>query len=273
MTYGSACSSDLARPGGVRAVLLDVGGVFYLPDHGRVTRALNSVGVVVDPSRIDRAHYAGVSRQELAAPDPGERGAGAFWLSYLQGYVEELHVASSLVEAAIAALLVEFRTMSRQLWSRMAPGTLSGLRAIARSGVAVAVVSNFDGTLERSLARANVCQVGHGAGVRIAAVFDSGAFGWAKPDPRIFEAALDALGVPASHAVHVGDTVAADVAGARNAGIRPLHFDPFAHCVLTDHQHVRSLDDVVAVAGSGLPTPPTTDRIPAASPIDHDRDR
>jgi 2-haloalkanoic acid dehalogenase type II len=44
--------------------------------------------------------------------------------------------------------------------------------------------------------------------------------GIAKPDPRIFLAAAERLGVPAQQILHVGDDPAMDVAGARDAGLR-----------------------------------------------------
>ena len=49
--------------------------------------------------------------------------------------------------------------------------------------------------------------------------------GAVKPEPAIFRAALERAGVEASEALHVGDQYHIDVAGARNAGIRPLLID------------------------------------------------
>src|SRR5256712_8259516 len=46
-----------------------------------------------------------------------------------------------------------------------------------------------------------------------------------KPDPRIFEAALDGLHLAADEVVHVGDDVVADVAGARAVGMRAVWFN------------------------------------------------
>ena len=43
-----------------------------------------------------------------------------------------------------------------------------------------------------------------------------------KPAPKIFDIALDALGVSSDMAVHVGDDRAKDVAGARAAGMRSI---------------------------------------------------
>jgi len=46
-----------------------------------------------------------------------------------------------------------------------------------------------------------------------------------KPDPRIFEFALDLLGVRAQEAVMVGDSLEADVKGALGAGMRAVLVD------------------------------------------------
>ena len=52
--------------------------------------------------------------------------------------------------------------------------------------------------------------------------------GISKPDPAIFQLALDRLGVPADEAVMVGDSWAADIVGARRAGIRADLVQPAA---------------------------------------------
>lgn len=46
--------------------------------------------------------------------------------------------------------------------------------------------------------------------------------GMLKPDPRIFRMLLDAAGVVAARAIHVGDDPEADVEGARRAGVTPV---------------------------------------------------
>jgi len=50
----------------------------------------------------------------------------------------------------------------------------------------------------------------------------SSDLGIRKPDPRIFQYVLDKLGVAAGEAVHVGDEVETDIAGATKAGIRAI---------------------------------------------------
>ncbi|HTW77074.1 MAG TPA: HAD family hydrolase [Thermoplasmata archaeon] len=51
--------------------------------------------------------------------------------------------------------------------------------------------------------------------------------GAAKPDPRIYAAALRRTGAAAGEAVMIGDSWSSDVDGARTAGIRPIWFNRF----------------------------------------------
>ena len=77
------------------------------------------------------------------------------------------------------------------------PGSVDALRSLVATGVRVGVVSNADGTVGQRLAEQEVLQVGPGLGVEVECVIDSGAVGVSKPDPRIFQLALDAIGVAA----------------------------------------------------------------------------
>src|SRR5262249_41006128 len=93
--------------------------------------------------------------------------------------------------------------------------TLSALRA---AGVRLAVVSNWDVSLVPPLERVGIAD-------RFEHVVHSAGVGATKPDPRVFEAALALLGLPADRVLHVGDDPVNDVQGARAAGIRALLLD------------------------------------------------
>lgn len=66
---------------------------------------------------------------------------------------------------------------------------------------------------------------GIGVADRFAAVVVSDEVGVAKPDPGIFAAACQAMGAPPSACVHVGDRLAADAIGARDAGLWGVWLD------------------------------------------------
>ena len=53
----------------------------------------------------------------------------------------------------------------------------------------------------------------------------SGDYGYRKPDPRLFQLAIDALGAPAENILYVGNDMHRDIYGARQAGMQTLMFD------------------------------------------------
>jgi putative hydrolase of the HAD superfamily len=53
----------------------------------------------------------------------------------------------------------------------------------------------------------------------------SGDHGYRKPDPRLFQLALDGMGVAAENAMHVGNDMYRDIYGAREAGLTTVMFD------------------------------------------------
>ncbi len=57
-------------------------------------------------------------------------------------------------------------------------------------------------------------------------VVTSEAVGFKKPDPRIFEFVLQQEGFAAHEAVMIGDNLLTDIAGARNAGVDQVFFNP-----------------------------------------------
>lgn len=56
-------------------------------------------------------------------------------------------------------------------------------------------------------------------------VVNSDRAGVKKPDPRIFRMALDATGIAPENGVMIGDSLEADVEGARAVGMQALHFN------------------------------------------------
>lgn len=95
------------------------------------------------------------------------------------------------------------------------------LRTLQGSGYRLAVVSNWEPSLQISLDRL-------GIGRYFEAVVASAAEGIWKPDPRLFEVALTRLHVPAREAISVGDHVERDIAAARQAGLHGVLLDRFA---------------------------------------------
>jgi len=53
----------------------------------------------------------------------------------------------------------------------------------------------------------------------------SGDHGYRKPDRRLFQFALDGMGVAAGNALYVGNDMYRDIYGAREAGLKTVMFD------------------------------------------------
>jgi putative hydrolase of the HAD superfamily len=98
------------------------------------------------------------------------------------------------------------------------PDAVPALGALHDRGLRLVVVSNWDCSLPRVL---DSC----GLGEMLDGTITSAEAGARKPDPAIFERALELAGCAADEALHVGDTADEDVAGARAAGIRSLLID------------------------------------------------
>jgi putative hydrolase of the HAD superfamily len=91
------------------------------------------------------------------------------------------------------------------------PGVVESLRRLRRCGLELAVVANFDMTLHDRLRDLGLVSF-------FSTVVTPADAGAAKPDPRIFQLAIERLGVTPERTLHVGDA-AGDEEGARRAGL------------------------------------------------------
>lgn len=216
----------------VDAVLLDSGGVLMLPDPDRMRAALGSLGADADDEDCRRAHYA--SMREV------DRLGKADWAAVDRVLAREAGVPEERVDDSIPLLDDVYL---RQPWIPI-EGAAEALVDLQAAGFALAIVSNASGTMEQMLADHRICSVGGEEHADVAIVVDSDVVGVEKPDPKIFSFALDALGLPPERCIYVGDTVHFDVNGARAAGLRPVHLDPYGFCDEDDHPHIRSLSEL-----------------------------
>jgi putative hydrolase of the HAD superfamily len=219
------------------AVLLDAGGVFVLPDPDRILGAFTRAECSVPREVLADAHYRAAAR--FGVHLDVEAGWTEAWLEYLQTYVDECGVPQDRRDEAHRHLDSEFADAA--LWVDPVPGSREGLQALADAGVRLGIISNADGMMGPRLAQLELCQVGPGVGVDIECVVDSGNVGVMKPDPRIFQAAIDLLGLEPDQVWYVGDMPAIDVVGARRAGIRPYLMDPLGLHLDAGYERISSL--------------------------------
>src|SRR5215216_3828150 len=94
-------------------------------------------------------------------------------------------------EDQVGAAHVLGRTRSAYLWRWPIPDSITALRTLEERGVPIGVVSNASGQIEEVLRRSGVCQVGEGNGCSMRVIVDSHVVGVMKPEPRIFDFALE----------------------------------------------------------------------------------
>ena len=192
-----------ARP---RALLFDFGGTLDaegVPWKERFRRLWREEVGAVDPEAFDNAFYdaddalVGTIAPEAPLPETAHRlAAGLAQRLSPEDAAAPDRVASRFCAEAAACLCASSELL-RELAGRYRLG----------------VVSNFYGNLSAVCSEAGLAPL-------LSVAIDSAAIGVEKPDPRIFEAALSALGVPSSEALFVGDSPARDMAGARGVGMR-----------------------------------------------------
>ncbi|MEO8093007.1 MAG: HAD-IA family hydrolase [bacterium] len=188
-----------------RAVFLDaLGTVVELEppwDHLAEAIGIEADARLVDAVRAEMAYYRDHSH---TGSDPAS--------------LAELRRRSAEVLSARLGREVDAATMMGAIRFRAYPDSEPALSRLRELGLRLVCVSNWDCSLPGVLA---------GCGLRhlFDGVVTSAEAGARKPDPAIFEPALELAGCEPAEAIHVGDTPAEDLEAARAAGIRALLID------------------------------------------------
>jgi putative hydrolase of the HAD superfamily len=179
-------------------------------DLAFLARRLGECGVVVEPAALAAA-VPGAWQQYDALVDPA---GGHPWHALMTALLTGAGIATDQVGPLVDWLWSE--QPRANLWRAEIPDMVALARELSARGVRVGVLSNSEGRLAELLAEIGIADA-------FAAIVDSGRVGIEKPDRRIFEVALAALGVTRP-GIHIGDSWPADIAGALGAGWRAIWF-------------------------------------------------
>jgi putative hydrolase of the HAD superfamily len=187
------------------------------PPGPRLRRELATrFGLTLSPAEAERAMAAEIAYYRAHMHDAADAGA-----------VNALHLAAA---EALRSGLPEGRRLPRVSSTELTralvaslhftpyPDVVPALVWARGRGLSLVVVSNWDSSLPEVLDRI-------GVGEYVDGVITSAGAGAAKPDPAIFRSALALAGVPPAQALHVGDSLVQDVAGARAAGVSAVWLD------------------------------------------------
>lgn len=195
----------------IDTVFLDAGGVLCHPSWTRVAGALAGHGTTVTAAALATAEQRATHELDQAsvidATDDRSRG----WL-YFNLVLRHAGVEQNAGTDAALAELREYHKVEN-LWEHVEPDVVPALAALRARGLRLVVVSNANGRLKHLFDRLDLTRwFDH--------VLDSHDWGVEKPDPRLFQIALEQARASAARTMHVGDLYHVDVVGARRAGLR-----------------------------------------------------
>jgi putative hydrolase of the HAD superfamily len=227
----------------LQTVFLDAGGVLLFPNWTRISDVLARHGVAVEPAALAAADP--IARKQIddsstvAVTNDSKRG----WLFFNLILTAAGVPLSDATSAALAELHDYHR--ERNLWELVPEGVVPALESMSARGLKLTVVSNANGTLCAHMDRLGLSRHVH-------CILDSCDFGVEKPDPRLFQIALERSHADAATTIHVGDLYQVDVVGARAAGVRGVLFDERGLYDGVDCPRVRSLAELVSQIEGGI---------------------
>jgi putative hydrolase of the HAD superfamily len=195
------------------AVTFDFGQTLCDLDTGMRARRLGERGIEADERRLEAAVPAAWRAYDAAI----HQGLGGHPWRILMREILRGAALSGAIEDTVEWLWTE--QPNKNLWRRPIPGMIEVVLELRREGVPVGVISNSEGRLAEL-----IDEIGWAAHFLVVA--DSGRLGLEKPGEAIFRATAERLATPVDRVAHVGDSLAADVEGALNAGMRALWFRP-----------------------------------------------
>ena len=225
----------------MKGVFFDAGGTLVHIDYPRVSACIREVlAREVDESRFLAAEYSGRAAVEAGMARGDLPTDSSRWSVHFRAMLGALGLSDAEFDRVAPAVLAAHK--QKHLWSGVFPGTAEALRALKQAGYAVAVVSNADGHVEELLASVGLRD-------HLDFVVDSGTVGFEKPDPRIFQLALEQArdrgdrSLTAADLYYVGDIYPIDVVGSRGVGMTPVLLDPLGRYGAYD---CRTITDVPA---------------------------
>lgn len=166
-------------------------------------------GLRLDPSRFDEAVSVAAPVLEAAQGDIYD---AAIFHRYTALIIEAMGGTGPGVDACAVEVYDEWASNHHFHLYEDVPDVL---RSLSDRGIRLGLISNSHRCLASFQSHFELEGL-------VSAALSSSEHGYLKPHPSIFQAALHMVGVPASEAVMVGDSLGQDIAGARGVGMRAV---------------------------------------------------
>jgi HAD superfamily hydrolase (TIGR01549 family) len=162
--------------------------------------------------------------------------SGDFWLKYARRHLERLGAPQDYLEE-LSIIISEKMDVSYQPESYVSEDVLPTLEILREDEFSLGLITNRSQSIATLLEEHELTDV-------FDVILTAGEVGYWKPDPRIFQYALQVMKVEAGKAVYIGDNYFADVLGSRAAGLIPVLFDPIGIYPSPGCTVIRSIGDL-----------------------------
>jgi putative hydrolase of the HAD superfamily len=220
----------------IKALMFDFGGTLAFLDYELLAREFSREGRQLDALKLEHAEYAGRAAIDKHLMSAGNSNAtAAAYELFFRGWM----TAAGIPEEEFREHADRFAAIHREatLWRVVRPGTFEALEQFKSQGYKLAVVSNAEGQVEGDAKRFGLAKY-------FDVIIDSHIVGVAKPDPRIFQIALERLGVGPDEVKFTGDIYSVDVVGARAAGIEARLVDQHDRYTWVEHEKIRHIGEL-----------------------------
>jgi HAD superfamily hydrolase (TIGR01662 family) len=229
---------------GIKAIFFDLDGTLRhsVPSGGEVfTDYVQTLGLQVDEEARLRAmrweHFYWANSVDLRDDLLAHSGESEnFWIEYSRRRLTAL--------GASPEWAIEFApAISKHMGEFYKPESIvptdvrKALPELKEAGYLLAVISNRDKPFQELLQD-------HGIGEFFDFSMAAGEVRVWKPDPGIFEYALQRVNLAPQDVIYVGDNYYADVVGSRAAGLRPVLYDPLGIFPDADCETIKSFDEL-----------------------------
>jgi HAD superfamily hydrolase (TIGR01549 family) len=211
----------------IKVLFLDVGNTLMSIDYEMVCRELERNGIHCDAGILHRADASArpiiSSEVNKIKKDPSMDERVFLFTTIIEQLpikiIKHLDSTEQVAHSLVSVLFNKENVM--RLWAHVLPGTEEALDKFQAMGFKMHVIGNADGLLEQRLADANLRKY-------FGVVIDSHIVQIEKPDPRIFNIALEAANCEPQYALYAGDIYEVDIAGAESVGMQAVLVDPFS---------------------------------------------
>ena len=210
------------NPDLIGAVFFDFFGtlIFWTqPLHVTIRKIADRYQLCLDWSVYDEAQAILTEAYEASNPTDNIQDTIFRQLDGCCAFLKKLGAREHVDQIAWEVLQYEHALFSRNN-ATLYEDVLPILDQLQRTGMKMGIISNWDTPLH-----AMIEELGLAPYFEVVVASHDQRVQSAKPDAAIFEYALNAVGISAEGAVHIGDSFEADIIGAHSAGIRAILLD------------------------------------------------